>query len=376
MKMPKRNRLSGCLQALLLAAAAGLYGNAGAAPVDGPVPAEAAQQTAGRTVAARLAEMMEVRYVYPDIGLRYASALRAHAAAGDYDALAGEALAKRLLADLEQTHEDAHLNVIPDPQPGPGATEGEGGGLDYVKREAPDMETPAWIAPGIAFVRYNLFPSGPAEIEATAKFLDQYGGAKAIVFDLRAHRGGALGEIDTIVGRLVSEPTHLLTMATRKSLVELMGMPPADDPRMRLVEGDPEFISLEHWALPEAGKPRIRSRIYLLTSGRTASAAEHFALAMKVAGLGILVGEPTLGANHFGGLEQVAEGLSAFIPVGRTFDPNTGQDWERTGVAPDIAVPAGDALAVVLEREGVEAARARAIADEHSPPAPAAKPAS
>lgn len=369
-------RLAIALRSLLVAAALGT--TVGACAEESPAaPAATAAipATTGRVVAARLAEMMQVRYVYPDIGARYAGALRAHADAGEYDALTGEALAKRLLADLEATHEDAHLNVMPDPQPSAEPPPGEQANeLDYVQRDRPDMEAPQWIAPGIAFVRYNLFPSSPAQIEATAKFLDEYGGAEAIVFDLRAHRGGALGEIDTIVGRLVSEPTRLLTMATRKSLVELMGMPPADDPRMRLVEGDPEFISLEHWALPEAGKPRIGARIYLLTSRRTASAAEHFALAMKAAGLATLVGEPTMGANHFGGLEQVAEGLSAFIPVGRTFDPKTGQDWERTGVAPDIAVPAEDALAVVLERQGVDAARARAIADEHAPPAPARKP--
>lgn len=370
------NPLAIALRSLLLAAALGT--TVGACAEEGPAaPAATADvpATAGRIVAARLAEMMEVRYVYPEIGARYAAALRARADAGDYDALSGQALAKRLLADLEATHEDAHLNVMPDPEPAAAPPAGEqANALDYVKRDRPDMEAPEWIAPGVAFVRYNLFPSSPAQIEATAKFLDEYGGAEAIVFDLRAHRGGDIGEINAIVGRLVSEPTRLLTMATRKSLVEVMGMPPSDDPRLRLVEGDPEFISLEHWALPEAGKPRIKARIYLLTSRRTASAAEHFALAMKASGLGTLVGEPTMGANHFGGLEQVAEGLSAFIPVGRTFDPKTGRDWEGTGVAPDIEAPAEDALAVVLERQGVDPARARAIADQHAVPAPAAKP--
>jgi len=366
--------LSRSIRAILFAAAMA-SGTAALAATAAAETTVAAPAVAGRIVAERLSTMMEDRYVDPAIGKQYAQALRSHAAAGEYDALTGKPLADRLLADLRAAHADAHLDVMPDPEPAEAPAPGaEANALDYVKRFAPDMEDPRWIAPGVAFVRYNLFPSSPAQIEATARFMDEYGGAEAIVFDLRAHRGGDVGEINAIVGRLVSEPSRLLTMATRKSLVELMGMPPSDDPRMRLVDGDPEFISLEHWALPEAGKPRVKSRVYLLTSRRTGSAAEHFALAMKAAGLGTLVGEPTHGANHFGGMEQVAEGISAFIPVGRTYDPKTGQDWERTGVAPDIAVPSDDALAVVLEREGLDAAKARAIADENAPPAPPRRP--
>lgn len=376
------NRLSIVLRSVLVAAMLG--GAVGACADERPAAPEtpvATPDVSGREVAMRLADMIERRYVYPEIGKDYAQLLRGNADAGEYDALSGKRLADRLRADLQALHPDAHLAVVPDPhaEAGPAAAgeppEGEASpGLAFVKRIAPDMEPPRWLVPDIAFVRYNLFPSGPQDIEATARFLDEYGQAKAIVFDLRAHRGGDLGEIDAIFARLVTEPTRLLTMATRKSLVEIMGMPPTDNPRMRLVEGDPEFISLEHWALPEEGKPRIKARIYLLTSGRTGSAAEHFALAIKVSGLGTVVGAPTMGANHFGGLEPVAGGLAGFIPVGRTFDPATGRDWEGTGVAPDIAVAAEDALFAVLEREGVEATKARAIADENAPPAQARRP--
>lgn len=362
--------LAKCIHALLLAATVGFAAAAEPSPAPAAGIVRPAAEPAGRIVAGRLAELMEKRYVFPDIGTRYAATLRGKAAAGEYDALTGEDLGKRLLADLEATHPDAHLNVKPDLRPAEGSPAAGGDdGLEHVERHAPDMEEARWIAPGVAFVRYNLFPGSPANIQATEEFLDRHGDARAIVFDLRAHRGGGLGETDAIFGRLVAEPTRLLTMATRRSLVEVVGMPPTDNPRLRLVEGDPEYISLEHWALPAADRSRIKARVYVLTSGRTASAAEHFALAMKVTGLGTLVGAPTRGANHFGDFEALTEGLVAFIPFGRTFDPKTGRDWERTGVAPDIVVAAEDALATVLEREGVDAAKARALADELAPPA-------
>ena len=52
---------------------------------------------------------------------------------------------------------------------------------------------------------------------------------------------------------------------------------------------------------------------------------------------------------------------AAFIPVGRTFDPDTGQGWEGTGVKPDVEVPADKALDEALKLAGVAAsARGRA----------------
>jgi C-terminal processing protease CtpA/Prc len=57
-----------------------------------------------------------------------------------------------------------------------------------------------------------------------------------------------------------------------------------------------------------------------------------------------LIGERTAGANHFGGIEPIGAGLAAFIPVGRTYDPDTGKDWEGTGIVPDIEVPVDQAL--------------------------------
>jgi C-terminal processing protease CtpA/Prc len=81
------------------------------------------------------------------------------------------------------------------------------------------------------------------------------------------------------------------------------------------------------------------------------SAGEHFALAMKRTHRAVLIGQPTRGANHFGGDLQLTEHFAAFIPVGRTFDPDTGRDWEGNGVAPDITCPEDTALDRALALE-------------------------
>jgi enoyl-CoA hydratase/carnithine racemase len=48
-------------------------------------------------------------------------------------------------------------------------------------------------------------------------------------------------------------------------------------------------------------------------------------------------------------MAPMGNGYAAFIPVGRTFDPDTGESWEGTGVKPDVAVPADKALDEALK---------------------------
>ena len=76
---------------------------------------------------------------------------------------------------------------------------------------------------------------------------------------------------------------------------------------------------------------------------------------MKVTDRATLVGNTTRGAGHFGGLRPFADGaLEVFLPVGRTFDPATGWDWEGTGIEPDVDVPAEQALQAALTDLGVD----------------------
>ena len=55
------------------------------------------------------------------------------------------------------------------------------------------------------------------------------------------------------------------------------------------------------------------------------------------------------------------------IPVGRTYDPATGKDWEGDGVQPDIAVPAAAALERALTELGIAPGEAKRLSDAHMP---------
>ncbi len=333
-------------------------------------PARAADEASANAIAEKYAALLERDYVYPETGKRYAAAIRAAIASGRYAPLAGDALARALDAAVNGVSPDGHLRVRP-PEGSTPATPPAGSSPPRAAPVTlPPVEQPGWIAPGIAYVRFNLFPMDAAVTAQAAKFMADHADAKAIIFDIRTHRGGGLDQMDVIFPWLFAKPTRLVTMATRAS-VEAAGGSPIDGlASMRKVAGDAAMVAREHWAAPN-GDTRLRdAKIYVLTSGATGSAAEHFALAMKHTGRGTLVGSATGGANHFGRGEDLGGGFQAFIPVGRTYDPVTGKDWESDGVAPDIAVAPADALVRVLTDLGVAAGEAKRLSDLHLPKAP------
>ena len=334
-----------------------------AAPLIVAPAALAADEAQGDAVAEKYAVLLERDYVYPETGKRYAAAIRAGIAAGRYATLTGDALGQVIDRDVHAVSPDGHLRLRT-----PDAAAAPPGGAAPVRRPPKvPVEQAGWIAPGIAFVRFNLFPQDAAVTSAAAKFMADHADAKAIIFDIRTHNGGGLDQMDVIFPWLFAEPTRLVTMATRASVDARGGSPIDGLPSMRVVKGDPGMVTREHWATPNADARLRDAKIYVLTSGASASAAEHFSLAMKHTGRGTLVGAPTAGANHFGTGEDLGGGYGAFIPVGRTYDPATGKDWEGDGVQPDIAVAPADALVRALTELGVAPAEAKTLSDAHMP---------
>ena len=309
--------------------------------------------------ACALADQLEKAFVYPAQGEAYAEALRQHVAAGDYSGLSQEAAAARITADLQAVAPDGHLRVERfDPEEMRGGPSG-----DY----PPLIEQAGWIAPGIAFIRFNAFMPDAEETEAVARFMRDHADADALIFDIRTNRGGGLAQMNEIFPWLFDRETRLVTMAMRRSVEEEHGSPFGDDPTMRKLAGTPLETEREHWAVPN-GDDRLRNaKVFLLTSERTNSAAEHFALAMKATGRAKLVGSRTSGANHFGGMMPLSDGLAAFVPVGRTYDPATGKDWEGTGILPDVDVPPAEALTWTLVSLGISKDEAARLSASHAP---------
>ena len=329
------------------------------APAPRPFVAAEARETVEK-----LATALDENFVFPEAGKSYAAALRAKLASGGYDEFeSAEAFAAAVTEDLQRVHADGHLRLHP-PMPEGQAEPRRMGGPS--SQEA--IERAGWIAKDVAYIAFNGFPGDDATLTKLRQFLAAHDGAKTLIVDARTHRGGGLAEMDAMFPYFFAKPQTLVQMDTRVAAEDRHGSPMPDGPTLMKVSGPDGVYRRSHKVVPAAQATALRTaKIYLLTSGRTASAAEHLALSLKRTGRAVLIGEVTAGAGHYGGMVPLPGGYRAFIPVGRTFDPDNNQGWEGAGVKPDIEVPADRALAEALIRSGVSAGEAERLAAEFRP---------
>jgi len=332
-----------------------------AAPAQADPASLAVAEGEGRAVAAKLADELVTSFVYWEQADRYAAMLRKNAAAGRYDTGSRGAVAKLMNEDLMAVQKDGHLsvNVSRPDEHGPGGP----GGMP------PLIQSARSLVPGVGYIRFSAFFGQDKEMAALREWLAANRDAKTLIFDLRNHHGGGLAEQDLIFSAIFQRPTPLVKLAMAKSIYDQHGSPFGDAKTVKFaIEGDK--IVATHSALPVQGSSLGRAKVLVLTSNRTASAAEHFALALKSSGRGTLIGEATAGANHFGGPTELNEHFHVWMPVGRTYDIKTGKDWEGDGVAPDLSADPKQALVVALELAGLPHAEALRIDAQEVPAEP------
>ncbi|MBC6980886.1 S41 family peptidase [Caulobacter sp. 17J80-11] len=322
------------------------------APPAASAPAQPLDAAERRQVVEQLAAKLDSDFVFAEVGSRYAATLRSHLAAGAYDGLSDPAaFGDKVTADLQAVSRDGHLRLAPmsaftAPRPAPAAV--AAAPVSTRPSGPPGMEEAKMIGE-VAYLRFNMFPQDPAVADAARAFLLAHADAKGVIIDARPHRGGGFEVMNAILPLLYPERTALVRLETRAG-------PEAEDP---VVDGKyfiqrpsaPTVVVCDHVVTPDKAEARLQHvPVYYLTSGKTASAGEHLALAFKRTHRATLIGETTRGAGHSGSLQPIGDRFAAFIPVGRTFDPDTGWDWEGKGVAPDVAVAADQALDEALKR--------------------------
>ncbi|MDQ3125933.1 MAG: S41 family peptidase [Pseudomonadota bacterium] len=326
-----------------------------------PAPAAAAQPSPRETVAAVAGRIRDL-YFDPAAGDRIADALEAEAAAGAFDGLTDQRdLAAALSRRLRPL--DAHFNVAWDPNapagpaptmrrpPPPGVAPAGGEPIRRLARPANPGEVRGHfgfrkveVLPGnVGYIDLRQFsnidfdnPADPAR-RAADSALAFVADADAVIFDLRDNGGGA----PSMVGYLTSAFT------------------PANAPIYNVFhsrEGtESEAPAVFH------PNPRLEVPVYVLISGRTGSAGEAFPYTLQGARRATIVGEASGGAANPGGMVPVGGGFAVFVSQGSPRNPNTGRNWEGTGVIPDVAVPWDQALtrAHTLALEGIVAADSR-----------------
>ena len=315
-----------------------------------------------RAASLELADLLQTYYLYPDVGEQYATYLRSRAARGDFDAPASDPEFVASLTDgLQGISEDAHLRVT---------LASNVATSQRLPRRSPGnvIQNATWLSDGVAYVAITGLPDSEEAQNKMARFLEEYEGADALVLDLRFCPGGSLSIMDELFSRLYGEPTHLLTMDMRSGASDVLESSFMNRPSLEQQDAPPGIVRWHHVARPISdGDPWADTRVFVL-SDLTASACEHLTLALKRTGRATIVGGRTRGAGHFGNTLQFGDGrFEVFVPVGRTYDPQTNKGWEGGGIVPHVEVMPEKALEHVIGELGI-------AAEEVTLPRPPARP--
>jgi len=253
-------------------------------------------------------------------------ALLAHEASGDYSrAEDGSSFAALLTTHLREASGDMHLEVVYSRNPLPQLSNGPSPERMAAYRKAMEannctFETVRILPHNIGYLKLNSFPD-PAMCAATAKAaMASLNQSDAIIFDLRENRGGYPAMVMLFAAYLFDHPEYMYS---------------------------PREMTSECWThSPIPGNRLADKPVYILTSSRTFSGAEHFSYDLKMLKRATLVGEKTAGATDVGTFHRIDDHFGIGIREVQAINPYSEPDWAVTGVQPDVKVPAAEALAM------------------------------
>lgn len=270
-----------------------------------------------------VAKTVAARYVYPELGERMAKVIRDAQRSGAYKDISRErGMAARLTKDLRSVANDRHLAVMFEPASGPRRAHPMN-----LAQENYAFEKAEILDGNVGYLRLNGFSGEAGARDAADAAFAFLANADAVVIDLRGNGGGEPELIRYMLGYFFEKPTVVNTMVGRDGKV------------------------LRKYETGKVKGKRFRKDLplYVLTSARTFSGGEEFAYDVQALKRGTLVGETTGGGAHPVETERMNERFVLNIPYERAQNPVTGRNWEGTGVVPDVAVPAAQALDKALE---------------------------
>jgi hypothetical protein len=307
------------------------------------VPAAQAPLAGRDEVIRAIAARFETTYVMPDVAARVRPELEKRIQAGAYREIPdGQAFADALTRDLRAITADQHVRVGYSKEPFPPMNEAPQSpsprSADDTRRQMAALNygfLKVERLPGnIGFLDLDFFADpelGGATAAAAMSFVAE---TDALIVDLRFNGGGNSRMVALLASYLFdSDPQHLNDIVV---------------PRENLLK--------QSWTVPHvAGRRFGRAKpVYILTSAKTFSAAEEFAYDLQALGRATIVGEKTRGGANPSGRFRISDHYAVIVPTAQAVNPHTKSNWEGTGVVPELAIPAGDALRTaqirILER--------------------------
>jgi tetratricopeptide (TPR) repeat protein len=180
-----------------------------------------------------------------------------------------------------------------------------------------DVFTFGWLNDSIGYFHFRGFGSLDQSAAAVDEIVQEFASARGIIIDVRANGGG-----DDRVGKAIAD-----RFADQKRLymtTEVRNGPEHDD-----------FSAPKYWYVEPNGPIQFTGPVILLQHRFSVSAAENFALAMRVLPHVTLVGDMSSGvfADVYG--DQLPNGWRFGVPYKLFLDQN-GFCWEGIGVPADI----------------------------------------
>jgi hypothetical protein len=274
---------------------------------------------------------IEEGYVYPEQAAAMARAVRGRVRSRGYDRIvSAQGLADSLTAHLQAVSRDRHLRVVhrsegvpdqtPDAEP---STEERRAQAVFGRQVNYGLERAERLTGNVGYLEIRSFNFDAAAVDSSlAAAMNFLAGTDALIIDVRRNGGGSPEMVAAVCSYLMPPNTLINKFYWR--------------PQDRWDEFRTAAVSGKHYG---TSRP-----VYVLTSDRTFSGAEEFAYDVQTQRRGEIVGDTTGGGAHPGGLRRVTERFGVWVPSGRAVNPVTGTNWEGTGVRPDVAVPAEDAL--------------------------------
>lgn len=291
-----------------------------------------------------LVTKLNAHYVFPDKAKQAEAVLRKHQREGKYDAITdGAQLARQLSDDIGGVIHDKHLSVHlgsrPIPQdetvPPPPQTRAEWekqvppAVLERVLASKMGVEKVEHLSPRIGYLEISMF--GPVFLVAdkVAAAMNELADTDGLIIDLRNNGGGGGDSVTHLISYLVDERTRLNDTWDRTT-----------------------GVTRQYWTQDKLDGKRYGGKkpVFILVGPETKSAAESFAYQMQALKRATIIGERTWGGANASRPYRLSKHFAVFIPSRRSISPITQTNWEGTGVIPDVAVKAGDALATAKDR--------------------------
>ncbi len=274
---------------------------------------------------------MHQNYVFPEQAKKVEAAIRQHQKKGAYDSItSAEKLSNTLTEHVFAQTKDKHLRLFYNARQMP----------EQPKDKKPSAEEHAQMVAGmqsqnfgververlpfnIGYLDLRAFAPAKDAAETLAAAMTLLAHTDSMIIDLRKNGGGDPATVTLLASYLLDERTHMTDIYYRQgNRTEQM------------------------WSSDVVPGARFGQKkdVYVLTSKHTFSAAEDFSFALKGLKRVTLVGETTGGGAHPGDVMRLNANFAMFVPNGRSIGIATKGNWEGVGVAPDVSVPAEDAM--------------------------------